>query len=644
MNIWVNAPIFRLFLFYCLGIVCYRTFPEHGSFILLGIAWVIFLAAYFKFRSTNRYAIFVLVGFSISSFLDKPLPELQSTDYEVHGIATLLESPKSGEFHTKAKCYLKLTGSDLPIKTILSSDSSLQKWQRGDILFVKGQFQNINGPGNPGDFNYASYLREKGIRQVFKLKLPAHYQGSKAGKLALFSRFQKDLASSLPLSSGSKELVSALVLGYKAELSDELINGFRGSGIMHVLAVSGLHVGLVLLLLNKLSNIFLAHPRWKWLRFLILLTGVWSFALLTGASNSVVRAAIMCSFVALAMVLRSTGSGLNYLGLSGLIILSLDPTALFSAGFQLSFCAVGGLMIYQPVHKEFRKGLLHKLKGTASGSITAQLWTSPLVLHYFGQLPSYFLAGNLILLPIATLLLYLGIALLIFRSIPYLSNILIIAVELLSKLVISGSIYISALPFSIVKFEIKDPLIVLLLFVFFIALRQAYYSKSVRPLLFFLGFWAMQSWVSYLNSAPSNLSTIFGRQGFKIASVDEYSFRQEITFGDSLSANSPTSRSFRSDDAVLNFYGGTHRTMSVHQWKEKYSGDSFDVDVLMLSGPYPSPENLKSLMQTFKPRLVIIHQGYYPSLRKKWKRLLEDAEVPVFSLSDSYIRITSDAS
>ena len=205
----------------------------------------------------------------------------------------------------------------------------------------------------------------------------------------------------------------------------EVKQAYATAGAMHVLAVSGLHVGIIFLILNTLLSIFDTSKKGRVVKAIILLIGLWSYALITGLSPSVLRAATMFSFVIMGTVLNRKSSIYNTLAASAFFLLLINPKLLFEVGFQLSYIAVIGIVYLQPlIYKRIytRWWLLDKIWAITAVSIAAQIATLPLILYYFNQFPVYFMLSNLIVIPSAVVILSLGILLFITSPIPPISE------------------------------------------------------------------------------------------------------------------------------------------------------------------------------------------------------------------------------
>jgi competence protein ComEC len=240
-------------------------------------------------------------------------------------------------------------------------------------------------------------------------------------------------------------ILSAMVLGDKSGVNKEQKEQFSVAGTSHLLALSGLHLGIIYMLLSFLFR----DRRWQVVNQLLIVASVWAFVLLVGMPSSVVRAAVMITTLAFIRLLHRGATPLNSLALAALVILITNPYSLFDVGFQLSFCAVLAILLFTPLieslltshHSPFTKYLL----SLTIVSIAAQIGTAPLVAYYFGRFSVWFLLANYVAIPLATLILYSMVIALLVSSIT--SALFIIPATLASWL--NGwTAWIASLPFS----------------------------------------------------------------------------------------------------------------------------------------------------------------------------------------------------
>jgi competence protein ComEC len=309
-------------------------------------------------------------------------------------------------------------------------DTNSAKLQYGDLIVLQATLKEFSPPLNPKAFDSRSYYATQSIYHQSYLpsdqwKLLGHEQGNWLYQFIYKTRSSllKILAEHLT-SPNEYAVAAALLLGAKDELNKDLRNAYADTGAMHVLAVSGLHIGILIGLLAFLLS-FVQRSDKKWLRIktLILLSLLWSFALLTGASASVLRACTMFSFVIVGQLLNRKINIYNSLAASAFLLLCIDPLFLFQVGFQLSYFALVGIIYLHPrIYKRWY--IEHKLgdwiwNGIAL-SIAAQIATLPISLYYFHQFPVFFWLSGIVVAATASIILSLGIALLCFHFVPFL--------------------------------------------------------------------------------------------------------------------------------------------------------------------------------------------------------------------------------
>ncbi|MEQ8323493.1 MAG: ComEC/Rec2 family competence protein [Vicingaceae bacterium] len=279
----------------------------------------------------------------------------------------------------------------------------------------------------------------------------------------------------------SKALLKALVLGNKSALGTEMKEAFARSGIMHLLAVSGLHVGIVFLFIKGILDIMQYIFRYSFNVLGISVIAVWIYAGITGFSASVVRASLMLSFYLLSLKLKRRSHGLSLLCLSAFLALSLDPDLLWDLGFQLSYVAVCGILLAYPILRSIfnpSSKILKYLWSLISLSLAAQICTFPIASHNFGMFPTYFLLGNIVAMPIAALLLGTGLFLSFFNSEMIGIHEIAIALDSLIGHFLSVINGISALPFSAIEVELNAGEVICMYAVLIALLNLIYHPEK----------------------------------------------------------------------------------------------------------------------------------------------------------------------
>ncbi|MBB6109628.1 competence protein ComEC [Mucilaginibacter lappiensis] len=312
-------------------------------------------------------------------------------------------------------------------------DSDAIALQYGDELLVPANYTPIDPPFNPAEFNYKKYLAHQNIYyQVFlfpgQYKLLKHDTGNPFIAYALKLRQQMVVLFRQKLHDPNAIAVaSTLILGYKADLSNDILQAYSKTGTIHVLSVSGAHVAIIYLLMQWMLSFLNRYKYGRLLKMTIMILLISYYAMLTGFSPAVCRAAVMISMVIIGNTFVRHISMLNILAISALLLLLYDPFFITDVGFQLSYLSVVGLIVLQPVVYEwfkFKNKWADKLWALCSVSIAAQVITFPLSAYYFHQFPVYFLLSNLLIIIPTMIIMYSGIAYLLLAWVPWLSTVL----------------------------------------------------------------------------------------------------------------------------------------------------------------------------------------------------------------------------
>ncbi|HEX2846689.1 MAG TPA: ComEC/Rec2 family competence protein [Chitinophagaceae bacterium] len=332
----------------------------------------------------------------------------------------LEESPtqKSGSFKASASVTgLFRNDSLIPAQggviLYFSKDLSLPALRSGNELLICGILQPIPASANPGGFDFQQYALFQGItHQAFLRRSDFIITGHRSSALqSLIHHVRSGVLSVLQTAFPDKNergLAEALLIGYKDELDKALVQSYTNTGVVHIIAISGLHLGLIYWLLVKLLRPMQRSRYLKWLRPLFIITGLWLFALLAGAQPSVLRSALMFTCIVAGESLSRKSNVYNSLAVSAFLLLCYNPYWLWDAGFQLSYAAIIGIVAFmKPLYRLFtiRNKLLDRIWQLNAVTLSAQVLTIPICIFHFHQFPVYFLLANFIAVPLSSLIL-----------------------------------------------------------------------------------------------------------------------------------------------------------------------------------------------------------------------------------------------
>ncbi len=310
-----------------------------------------------------------------------------------------------------------------------SKDSSAPALHYGDQVLINKKLVAIKNSGNPGAFNYERYAAfQQTFHNVFLkssdwVKLPT--SKPQIFQSFLFSARDKILrVLQQYISSGKDELgiAEALLIGYTNDLDKDLVQAYSNTGVVHIIAISGMHLGLIYALLIFLFARLPLIKKSAALQTILILTCLWVFSLLTGGAASVIRSAVMFSFISIGSTFFKKASVFNSLAASGFVMLCYNPYYLWDVGFQLSYLAVAGIVLFQkPLYNlvYVKNKLLDHTWQAISITTAAQVLTFPVCIYYFHQFPLLFLVTNLVAVPLSTLVLYTELFLLAFSFVPF---------------------------------------------------------------------------------------------------------------------------------------------------------------------------------------------------------------------------------
>src|SRR5688572_22918135 len=479
IHIWKKAPFIRFLIPLIAGILLqWHLKIEPGVFRILLWASFTVTTTFFFIPFFERYKLSSLNGLS-ASVLFTAVGGLLAWHENIrnneewfgrkYNSQTTLIVTLTGHPVEKTKSYKVnasvdfISNNDSLIKTrgtiilYFKKDSSISSLDYGSQLVIRKPLQEIKNSGNPGGFDYRRYSLFQGITHQVYLK-ENEFVVLPSAKTNLLQDFINSSRTKLlhilrTNIRGEKELglAEALLIGYKDDLDKTLVQSYSNTGVVHVIAISGLHLGLIYWLLTLLFKP-IQKRKFRWLRPILILSGLWLFSLLAGAQPSVLRSAVMFTCIAMGDSLDKKSSIFNSLALSAMLLLCIHPYWLWDVGFQLSYAAVLSIVIFmQPVYHWFyiRNKILDLIWKLNVVTIAAQILTVPVVIYHFHQFPLSFMFTNFLAVPLSSFILLGEILLCMLSFIPSVATITGKLISWLIRIMNSYIERIEKLPFSL---------------------------------------------------------------------------------------------------------------------------------------------------------------------------------------------------
>jgi len=521
-----------------------------------------------------------------------------------------------------------------------------------DVLIIDSKFYPLTDPLNPSQFNYKDFLKNKNIYSQLYTNYQSLYIVSqeKSSIFGLADAFRATINKKLKqynFSANELSIINALILGQRKEISDEIYDDYKKAGAIHILAVSGLHVGIILLFLNFFFKPIEFFKNGHIYKIILIILCLWNFAIVAGLSASVTRAATMFSLVAIGMNLKRPVNTLNILAISAFILLLIKPSFLFDVGFQLSYMAVIGIVTFYPYFYRLCKPkywVFDKLWQALVVSIAAQFGILPISFFYFHQFPGLFLLSNVVVIPILGIILgygliVIGLALLGFLpnfAATFYGNIISWMNNFFKWISQQEAFYFKNITFNFLE-VITSYFIVL-------AFYQFYKAKSFKNISFLLAtiilFQGAQIYLKQEYEAANGF-IIFHKSRKTLIGLHEgktLKFYHNLTdLNESpnlLISNFTTDNNISKivEDTIQSIYTFNNKKILVIDSLSIYNVSSFKPDYILLRN---SPRvNLKRVLDAINPKQVIADGSNYKSYLKRWKATCEKQKIPFHQTSE----------
>ena len=380
---------------------------------------------------------------------------------------------------------------------VYSKADSINSISLGDQIILSGKVTMFDNPLNPNQFNYKEYLARKGIYySLYTQDSSIVKTGKQILSITVIGEKIRESVincfASFNVEKSSVGLFASFALGDKSLLDDDVRQSFTNAGVMHVLAISGLHVGIVFLLLDSLFYIFPSFRRSIYAA-IIISSVLWCYAIITGLSPSVQRAAFMFTILCFGRTFSRNSNVYNSLFFSAFCLLVYSPDLLFDLGFQLSYLAVFSIVYFQPKISGIwrpKNRILKRFWDLTTVGFAATIGTAPLSIFYFNQMPNYFIISNILIIPLAIISLYSALIFIVFSKVSFIAYYFAIVLDRLLIWFNNVTSWVANLPYAVSRdlflsqLEVVALYFVIISVALFIAKRT--YSRLVFVFLFVL--------------------------------------------------------------------------------------------------------------------------------------------------------------
>lgn len=666
-----NFTIIKLTCFLIVGIIISYLFPISiplslciTSAILI-ILFVCFFVARKQFIKTIwfgmvAYILMIFVGILTTNFHNQKNFSnhySKAISIEKDSLKTVTfrirEVLKPGNYYDKYVIdILKINSKVVSGKSLLNiqKDSTQSALKVDEIIIGEMAFQNLIHPLNPHQFDYKNYLEKKYIyHQVFtkndfllKVSSNTHTLFGIADNIREFINLKLEPYNFKP---DELAIINALLLGQRQDISKEVYTSYTNAGAIHILAVSGLHVGIILLILSLVFKPIERLKHGKLIKTILLVLCLWCFALIAGLSASVTRAVTMFSIVAIAINLKRPTNVYNTLAISMFIILLFKPLFLFDVGFQLSYLAVFAIVAIDPMLYNLwrpKNWFLDKYWHTLTITVSAQFGIIPISLYYFHQFPGLFFISNLVIIPFLGLILGLGILVILLATTNLLPNF----IAEFYGFVISGMNRFVAWVSRQEGFLLKE-IAFSLLYVFvsyftIITLIKFLKKRSFTNLkLLLISILIMQCAFIYTSyKTPENQFIVFHKSRHTLlGSTTKNSLQVAHDFDSITQSKNKIIKDFTvgnhiktiKKDTLKSMYFLNRKKLLVIDSLGVYNIKSFNPDYVLLR---QSPKiNLNRLIDSIKPKYIIADGSNYKSYAERWEAICLKRKLPFHQTS-----------
>ncbi|WP_298140437.1 ComEC/Rec2 family competence protein [Flavobacterium sp.] len=668
----LQFPLVKVTLSFVLGIIFSHLIkPSYNTILIPLLSCFLLLIISYFFISKNQktsiyFGLFTLLssffigGFTLVSniqpsnpnhYLEKKLDSENKYSFEVIISEKLKNTLNNDRYIAKVMAINEKKSYGKIILNIKKSNA-LSNIETGSYLKVNGTFYKNRNPFNPDQFDYGKYLENQQIYAQIYTDVSKIMIGSKVEKSLNYyaSKLRNKIIHKLEKNNFNKRelsVVIALILGQQQDISKDIVRDYQYAGAVHVLSVSGLHVGFILIFVNFLLKPISNSKKGLTLKLIIVLISLWSFGILAGLAPSVVRSVTMFSFVAIGMFLRRSINIYHTLLVSALLILLFQPSFLFDIGFQLSYIALFFIVWFQPLLASIwtpKNKIANYFWEIITVSFAAQIGAFPISIYYFHQFPGLFFITNLIILPFLSFILALGVVVIVLAAFDIvlfpIMKLLEWSIWILNKII--------AWVASFEDFILKDiPLNsyvmlswYLVIFAIIIYLKKPNFKNLAIGLITII---VLQTSYFYANYSNQNTSEFIVFTKKKNTLITERKGNDVTLFANDSILNTTYDNLVLKSYLVANYckLNEKRELSNLYYFKNKkiflmdstacYS-EEIKPDILIIT---QSPKlNLERLFQMWKPKQVVVDASNFKSYVKIWEATCRKEKIPFHDTSE----------
>ncbi len=669
-----------ILLVYCFPFVNKIPLAYQFAFLFIAVAVTLFFTFYLKsYRYRWLNGLFAGLSFALAGILITGVKLNGNQDknfFETKRLflGEIVAEPALNQESVKAMMSVAPVDDSLkkiaaPVKALLffNRDSISENLRPGDILLFYASLRSPEPPKNPNSFNYKNFLKQKGIYYISFVNTANVIKTGNSGRFVYFPyRLRKKLLNVLKnngITGKGFSVASAILLGYDKLMDASTLQNYSGAGAVHVLCVSGLHVGIIYLVFGFLFSFLRKTKKERIMKAVVLLFIIWFYAVITGLAPSVWRASVMISLFIVGNSLKRELNPYNTLAASAFIMLFINPLLLFDVGFQLSYAAVLGILIfYKPVYSifYFQNKIVDTFWSVIAVSISAQAGAFPLAAHYFHTFPLYFLLTNLAVFALAYVIIIAGMLFFIFSPLKFIASILgtfLSSTVYLMNLIVK---FVSSLPHAQLQnlyfpwFKTATVYALMLTLFFWLWKKRAEYLRYILlSLLLLAGFQTVIKWKRLTHSELIVFNSPCG------CAVDVNRGENHLLLTDSSLFSNPPTLNYAVSGYLL--HNGLNKNLTVLD-TGNYKGDFFiyrngflafkntkifiagnktgyfprlnpvvGVDFLILNGMPPA--RLKQIKNSLDFKHVVIPASYSKYQSKKAKEILKSLNVSCYDIA-----------